>query len=141
MPGSNRTFTYTLIPEPDQAGNIESRARRVLGWACEGDDRISCHDVTGAALGAVTISLTIHGRDRWWSTQLAQDILNLVTWGLKTDATRLDLQSRRQDPHQHRGYEHGRTKRTRDRQLSSFESTASTGPEPFVEGDERFTDS
>lgn len=129
MPGSTRTFSYTLIPEPDDVPLIESRVRKVVGYACDGDDRITCHDVAGTALGCVRISLTIKARDRWWATQLAQDILNLITWGLKTNATRLDLQSRRQDPHQNRGYAHGRTKRTRaPRQFSSCETTSSPTP-------------
>lgn len=115
MAGSKKTFTYTLVPAPDEVERVRAQAERVLGWACEGDDRITCHEVTGPALGVVTLSMTIHGRDRWWATQLAQDILNIVLWGLETGATRLDLQSRRQAPHQNRGYAHGRTKRYRER--------------------------
>lgn len=115
MPGSKTTFNYTLVPEPDDTEKVRAQAERVLGWACEGDDRITCHEVTGTALGAVALSMTIHARDRWWATQLAQDILNIVLWGLETGATRLDLQSRRQEPHDHRGYAHGRTKRYRER--------------------------
>lgn len=115
MPGSKTIFTYTLTPKPEEVDKVRAQADRVLGWACEGDTRITCHEVTGTALGAVTLSMTIHGRDRWWATQLAQDILNIVLWGLETGATRLDLQSRRQPPHDHRGYAHGRTKRYRER--------------------------
>lgn len=114
MPGSTRTFTYTLVPSTEDVAKMEKRAQKILGWACEGDKRITCHNVTGSALGIVTLSMTIRGRDRWWATQLAQDVLNLVTWGLETGATRTQLESRRQEPHDHRGYAHGRTKRHRD---------------------------
>ena len=128
MPGTTRTFNYTLIPGPDDVPLIEKRVRKVVGYACDGDDRITCHDVTGEALGAITISFTVKGRDRWWATQLAQDIINLITWGLKTNATRLDLQSHRQQPHQNRGYAHGRTKRTRTQRQFSSPETTSSGP-------------
>lgn len=110
MPGTTLTFSYSIIPAPDNVENIEKRARKVLGWACDGDKRITCHEVTGAGLGIVTLSLTIHGRDRWWATQLAQDILNRVLWGLESGATRLDLQSRKQPPHKRRGYAYRRTR-------------------------------
>lgn len=123
MPGSTRTFTYTLLPPLEDVSRVEKQARKVLGWACDGDDRISCHDVTGSALGVVTIGLTIHGRDRWWATQLAQDVLDIVLWGLQTNATRLQLQSRKLEAHTHRGYAHGRTKRHRE--SASGSSTAS----------------
>ena len=113
MPGTKRSFTYTMIPPSDDVSRVEKQARKVLGWACEGDDRISCHEVTGSALGVVTLSMTIHGRDRWWTTQLAQDVLDIVLWGLRTNATRLQLQSRKLEAHTHRGYAHGRTKRHR----------------------------
>lgn len=123
--GSKRTFTYSLIPEPSDVARVEAQARKVLAWACDGDDRITCHDVNGSALGVVTLSMTIHGRDRWWSTQLAQDVLNIVLWGLRNDVkTRLDLQSRQQEIHMHRGYAHGRTKRHRE--------SASTSTPPFA---------
>ena len=132
MPGSTRTFTYTLVPENEQVTRLEHRARKVLAWVCEGDDRITCQDVTGSALGVVTISMTVRGRDRWWATQLAQDVLNHVLWGLETGATQLQLQSRRQDPHTHRGYQHGRHRRYRSstspvERGSSSNSDASSG--------------
>lgn len=114
MPGSTRTFTYTLVPALEDVARVERQARKVLGWACDGDTRITCHTVSGSPLGVVTLSLTVVGRDRWWATQLAQDILNRVLWGLQTNATQLQLQSRRQDPHTHRGYAHGRKKRYKD---------------------------
>lgn len=115
MAGSLRTFTYQLTPAPEDAPKVLSAATRILGWACDGDPRITCHEVTGEALGTVTLSMTILGRDRWWSTQLAQDVLDLVLWGIENTATRVDLESRRQKPHSNRGYRHGRTKRTRER--------------------------
>lgn len=136
MPGTTRTFTYTLIPDPDNAARTEVQVRKVMGWACDGDDRITCHEVSGAALGAVTMSMTIRARDRWWATQLAQDVLDLVLWGLKTNATRLDLQSRREEPHSHRGYQHGRTKTYREARSTNSEFT-DPGVEPF--GDESST--
>lgn len=123
MPRTTRTFTYTLIPPPDQVEAFDARVRKILGWACDGDSRITCHSVTGAALGTVSMSMTIKARDRWWVTQLAQDVLNHVLWGLETNATRLDLQSRRQEPHTHRGYQYGRTKTYRERASSTPGST------------------
>lgn len=109
MPGSKRTFTYSLTPE---AGGVEralKQARRVLAWACDGDARIECHGVTGEALGTITLNLTIINKDQWACRQLAQDILNYVTWGIgeKVD---LDLESERLPPHRQRGYRHGRAK-------------------------------
>lgn len=111
MPGSKRTFEYVLAPGEEQIEQVFRRAQRILAWACEGDDRIECHGITGEGLGVVTLNLTIVNRDQWACRQLAQDILNLVTWGLKNDeATKLELQSKRQKPHTARGYAHGRTK-------------------------------
>lgn len=110
MPGSRRTFAYRLTPAPEDTDRVVKQARRVLAWACEGDDRIECHDVTGEALGIVELHLTVINRDQWACRQLAQDILNLVTWGLK-NPTQLDLNSKRQQTHDHRGYAHGRSKR------------------------------
>jgi hypothetical protein len=111
MPGARRTYSYTLIPEaPEDAAKVLSRARKILGWACEGDDRIECHGISGEALGAVTLNLTVRGRDQWWSRQIAQNVLNLVTWGLEANATKLQLRSKRQEAHTHRGYAYGRTK-------------------------------
>src|SRR5262245_16540966 len=103
MPRTTRTFTYNLIPKTEDVGQLADRARKVLAYACSGDDRITCHDVTGDMLGIVTLSMTIKARDRWWATQLAQDILNFVLWGLEDTAARLDLQSHRPSPHTHRG--------------------------------------
>jgi len=123
VPGSRRTFTYRLTPKPEDTDKVLKQAQRVLGWACEGDKHIECHGVSGEALGVVELSLTIVGRDQWWSRQLAQDILNVVTWGISTNATKLELASHRQEAHTHRGYQWGRTKRYREPKTPS--STAS----------------
>lgn len=115
MAGSNRTFVYHLTPGPEDTSLVAAQARKILAWACEGDERITCHEVSGEALGTVTLNMTIRGRDQWWSRQLAQDIVNLVTWGLKEPTlTQLDFQSHRQEAHTHRGYAFGRTKRYRE---------------------------
>ena len=114
MAGSRRTFEYVLTPGEGAVEQTFRRAKRVLAWACEGDDRIECHGISGEGLGAVTLNLTIVNRDQWACRQLAQDILNLVLWGLETDATQLALQSHRQQVHAHRGYSHGRTKTFRE---------------------------
>ena len=114
MPGSNRTFEYTLKAENvEDTDRLLKRVERILGWACEGDDRITCHGVSGEAIGIVTINLTVRGRDQWWSRQLAQDIVNLTTWGLANSVS-LDLRSFRQEAHEHRGYQWGRSKRYRE---------------------------
>lgn len=116
MPGSTRTFRYTLQAATGEGHEaLANRARKVLGWACEGDKRIVCHGVEGDALGVVQINMTITGRDRWWTRQLAQDILNMVTWGLENPA-QLELFSKSIEPHDHRGYAHGRVKTWRERQ-------------------------
>lgn len=125
MPGAVRSFEYTLTPAPEDLAKVEARARKVLAAACDGDDRITCHDVSGTPLGVVTLSLTVHGRDRWWATQLAQDVLNFVLWGLQTNATKLDLQSRRLEPHTNRGYAHGRQKTYRETGSSVPSSSSS----------------
>lgn len=112
MTGSKRTFEYRLRPEPEDLPRIQAKAEKILAWACEGDKRIQCHGISGEAFGVITLNLTIVNRDQWACRQLAQDILNLVTWGLaKDDPTKLELQSRRQVPHGKRGYgAGGRTK-------------------------------
>jgi hypothetical protein len=114
MPGSKRTFEYLIAAGPDDTEKVLRKAERILAWACDGDERIECHGISGGAVGAVTLNLTIVNRDQWACRQLAQDILNLVVWGLDKDATQLALQSRRQEVHGHRGYSHGRTKRYRE---------------------------
>jgi hypothetical protein len=119
MPGSRRTYSYALVPTTQEdAPKVLARAERILGWACDGDERVECHGITGEAVGSITLNLTIVGRDQWWSRQLAQDILNLVTWGLEKDATKLQLESKRQEVHMNRGYAHGRTKTYRTPKIS-----------------------
>lgn len=116
MPGSRRRFTYTLIPTTsEETQAIADKARKILGWACEGDKRIECHDVTGDALGVITLNLTVLGRDQWACRQVAQDLLNYVSWGLENPAD-LQLASGKLPPHRHRGYGYGRTKTWRDSQ-------------------------
>lgn len=115
MVGSKRTFEYILTPSTtEDAEKLFARARKVLGWACDGDTRIECHGITGEGLGVVTLNLTIHHRDQWACRQLAQDVLNKVVWGLAKDATQLRLQSHRQKPHVRRGYGGGRSKTWRE---------------------------
>lgn len=115
MPGATRDFSYSLTPK-DRAdvSLVAAKARKILAWACDGDDRITCKGIEGEALGLVTLKMTIVGRDRWWAMQLAQDILNIVTWNLeKTVQVDLALESWALPPHTNRGYAHGRTKRYR----------------------------
>ena len=126
MTGSNRTFTYALTPVPEDRDRVLKKATKILAMACDGDSRITCHGITGEALGIITISLTIKGRDQWWSRQLAQDIVNFVTWGLEPGVTQLDLESRRQEAHTHRGYAHGRTKRYRESKPERTTTSASS---------------
>ncbi len=115
MPGSIRTYEYTLVPQTaEDATTMARQARKILGWACDGDSRITCHSVTGEAVGAVQLSMTIIGRDQWWSRQLAQDLINMVTWGLRNPA-RMEVLSTRKEPHANRGYAHGRIKQWRER--------------------------
>lgn len=115
MAGSKRTFEYVLTPDAADVDQVFRRAERILNWACDGDKRIECHGITGEGLGVVTLNLTIVNRDQWACRQLAQDILNLVTWGVANDATQLSLASHRQQPHKKRGYGiGGRTKTWRD---------------------------
>jgi hypothetical protein len=119
MPGSTRRFEYTLTPVRGDVDKVAEKARKILAWACEGDRRITCHGVRGSGvegepLGRVTLSMTIRGRDRWWATQLAQDILDIITWGLEAKVD-LDLRSARLSPHLNRGYARGnRTKTWKD---------------------------
>lgn len=116
MPGSKRTFEYVLKPTDDgDMDQLLRRARKILGWACDGDTRIECHGISGEGLGVVTMNLTIVGRDQWACRAIAQDVLNRVTWGLASGATELDLRSHRQGPHKKRGYGiGGRTKTWRE---------------------------
>lgn len=141
MPGATRTFTYTIVPSSEDAVAVSTHARKVLGWACDGDPRITCHGISGDELGVVTLNLTIKARDQWWATQLAQDILNLVLWGIRNKATRLDLQSRRAAPHTNRGYGHGRTKRTRTPRQLEAEAPLLADVSPVTTGTRTASDS
>lgn len=115
MAGTTRTFHYTLTAvDGEDHKRLVAKARKTLGWACDGDKRITCHDVAGDAVGVVQLSMTIVGRDRWRSKQLAWDIINMVTWGLNRPAT-LELLTEKPAPHTHRGYAYGRTKTWRER--------------------------
>lgn len=114
MPGTKRTFAYRIIPNTDDFDRTLRKAEKILGWRCDGDRRIDCHGISGTALGVIELNLTVIQRDRWAATQLAQDILNEVLWGIKTPA-KLDLASVAPPPHDNRGYERGnRTKRYRE---------------------------
>lgn len=113
MPGTTRSFTYTVRPAATDLAQVEKQARYWLGWVCDGDTRVTCHDISGLAFGVVTLSLTVRARDRWWATQIAQDLLNKVLWGIKQE-TKLELSSERLEPHTNRGYRHGRVKTYRE---------------------------
>ncbi len=130
--GSRRTFSYAITPtSPEGTEQVARRAKKILGWACEGDARIECHDVSGEAMGAVVLNMTVRGRDQWWCRQLAQDLLNIVLWGIRNDVeTKLDLQSYRQEPHDRRGYGHGRTKRYRESASNQPRSPKETAEQP-----------
>lgn len=125
MPGTRRTYSYTLTPKDvDDTALVAAKVYKILGWACDGDKRVTCMGVTGEALGAVTMNFSIVGRDQWWSRQLAQDILNLVTWGLKQPAD-VDIQSTPAEIHMNRGYVRGnRTKRWRERRTPDPTTTS-----------------
>lgn len=114
MPGSKREYTYTVKPKPEDLRRVTRQATATLGWACDGDKRIECFGVTGEPFGLVQLKFTIKARDQWYSRQLAQDILNIVTWGL-ANAAEVQLASTRLPPHEMRGYLYGRSKRWRDR--------------------------
>lgn len=96
---------------------IATRVRKILGYACDGDDRITCLGVEGEALGTIIIRAKIIGRDQWWTRQLAQDLINTITWGAGTHRdVSLDLQSVRLPAHESRGYVNGnRTARSNRR--------------------------
>lgn len=111
MSGSKRTFEYVIEADPEVVPRIARRARE---RACESNSQVECHGIEGEALGLVIMKLTVTGRDQWACRQIVQDILNFVTWGLTVKITKQDLRSRRQPPHTHRGYLHGRTKRFRE---------------------------
>jgi hypothetical protein len=119
MPGSAREYQYTIKPrDVADIKRLSKQARSVLGWACDGDKRVTCHSVDGDALGVIQLNFTIRAHDQWGSRRLAQDIINIVTWGLSKPAE-LQLASERLPPHQMRGYLHGRVKTWRERSSSS----------------------
>lgn len=132
MPATSRTFTYTLVPAPGDVEAVSARVRKVVGWACDGDRALTCEGVTGEELGVVTFTLVARGRDRWWATQLVQDILNRIQDSLRDKPVRLVLGSASPPPHDHRGYAHGRTQRTRSpAQDSSTDPTTAPGVDPL----------
>jgi hypothetical protein len=112
---TTRDFSFTLTPaEGQDAAELARRARKVLGWACEGDHRITCQGVDGEMYGVVQVNVQVSGKDRWNCGQLAQDLIQAVTIGVK-DPAGLDVESRQLPTHTNRGYGHGRTKRWRER--------------------------
>lgn len=111
MAGSTRTFECVIQADADVIPRLIARAQ---ARACESNDQVTCHGIGGEALGVVTMSVTVTGRDQWACRQIVQDVVNYVTWGLSAKVTRLDLQSRRQPAHTHRGYSFGRVKRFRE---------------------------
>lgn len=113
MPGSVRDFYYAITPQdPEAVQATVKRVRKILSYACIGDDRITCLEVEGEALGTIIIRAKITGRDQWWTRQLAQDVVNVITWGLEqqTGGLDLDLRSVRLPTHEARGYVAGNRK-------------------------------
>lgn len=133
MPGAVRTYTYTLVPAPGDVETVAAQVIKVVGWACDGDKALTCNGVSGVELGVVTFSLTVRGRDRWWATQLVQDVVAIIQRGLGDKVGRLSPVSESLPPHQNRGYAHGRSRTTRrPRQSSSTDpTTAESGDLPF----------
>lgn len=117
MPESVREYSYTLKPEGADARRLAAQARKVMGWAAAGDKRITEVHVDGDAFGVIQLSFRIKARDQWYSRQLAQDLLNMVSWGLQNPAG-VELASTRLPAHERRGYAWGRTKRWREQQLA-----------------------
>lgn len=133
MPGTVRTYTYTFVPAPEDVDLVTSHVKKVIGWACDGDTALTCEGVTGAELGLVRFQLKVRARDRWWATQLVQDVLAVIQQGLGSKTGRLLPTSEPPPPHQHRGYAYGRSRRTRTpRQPPSTDpTTAESGDLPF----------
>lgn len=125
MPGTVRTFTYSLIPAPEDVALVAAHTRKVVGWACDGDKALTCHGVSGEELGLVTFTVTVRGRDRWWAAQQVQDILNLVCRGLGDKAGRLVAGSEPLPPHTNRGHTYTRSRASRQ---ASFPTTPTTVP-------------
>lgn len=106
-----RDYVWRLRPgEDEDLAELSRRARKVLAWACEGDNRLTCQGVTGEALGFVEIGFRVVGRDLWAAGQIGQDIINLATRRLIRPA-HATVAMEPLGPHDHRGYAHGRTKR------------------------------
>jgi hypothetical protein len=113
-----RDYTFTLTPpDPEDATELARRARKVLAWACEGEHRIECQEVTGEAVGTVQVSFRVTNKDRWACGQLAQDLIHIVTSTL-ANPVNLDIESARLPPHTSRGYAYGRKKRWRAQRSS-----------------------
>lgn len=103
-------WTLRAVEGGETIEELARRARKVLSWACDGDDRITCKGVEGEALGMVQIKFSVTGRDQWWTGQLSQDLINLITMRLRNPAD-LDLSKERPPTHGNRGYQHGRSRR------------------------------
>lgn len=133
-----KTYRWRLTPRAEEAvEDLARRARKVLGWACDGDPRITCKGVTGEPFGFIDISFKITGRDLWWTGQLGQDIINLVTKRL-LDPAAVDIDIEREPIHDHRGYAYGRTARVnrRGRSSSKRRSPSAETPQPQSEASE-----
>lgn len=109
---TTRAYQWTLTPaaESETVDELSRRARKVLAWACDGDDRISCKGVGGEGLGMVQISFSVTARDQWATGQISQDLINTITLRLRNPAE-LDLVKERPPTHRSRGYGHGRSRR------------------------------
>ena len=110
---TTREYRFTLVPHEDATTErLARRARKVLAWACEGENRITCQGVEGEAVGAVQLRFMVTAKDRWAAGQVAQDLVNAVTWGLEQPAG-FEVEGWHLPPHMNRGYGHGRVKRWR----------------------------
>jgi hypothetical protein len=104
-----RNYVWTVRPsDPAELPRLAKKARKVLAWACEGDDRLTCRGITGEAVGVIQLTFTVVGRDLWAAGQLGQDVITLATRRLKSVA---HVSSLPRPPHMHRGYAYGREKR------------------------------
>ncbi len=109
-----RDYTFTLTPATTEAvDEVARRAKKIMAWVCDGEKRIQCQGVDGEALGTVQVSFTAQARDRWACGQLAQDVIHMVTIGLK-DPAQLGIHFDNKAVHAHRGYQYGRSKRWRE---------------------------
>jgi hypothetical protein len=106
-----RDYVWRLTPREDEdLAELGRRARGVLGWVCEGDKRVDCRGISGESFGFVEIGFRVKGRDLWDAGQIGQNIIDLATRRLRNPAI-ASVQMEPLAPHDHRGYEHGRTKR------------------------------